>query len=197
MTGGGDARRGGDRPGTGLDRLAAELRSAVGDELREDAEAAEREAALAAARSRDLVDVLRERAAAGTWFEAVVDGRRFVGSLGSVGRDLVELRTGGAPVYLAPEAAAWRTVADPARPSSEARPARSPSAAGRTSVGGMRGLLLSLEMARAEVSVGVAGEDLAGAVTAVGRDHLLLRTPGGAEAAVPLEAIRFVVVRGR
>lgn len=179
----------------GLGRLARELDGAAGDAWRDEAEAAEHDAAVAAARRRDIVDVLTEHAGTGAAVQATVGGRRFAGSLRAVTGELAELTVGGDRVVVRAAAAVWRLA--PSAPREPGGPPRG-AGAGRgrplTAAGaGLRSLAVALEMDRTEIRVGVNGEEARGRIVATGRDHLALDTAGGRLVA-PFGAVDYLVV---
>jgi hypothetical protein len=169
-----------------LRELDGELRERIGEEFRAEAEEAERLAALAALRGRDLADVATDLRSRGDAVAVVTAGRTVTGRIVYVGADFFQLRLGrdvvdvslGAPLTI-------RTV----------ERATSGGVAASHGPGTLRARLLELELEDARVEiVTVTGELVTGAVHAVGRDHVLLDGDVG-EVYVPTAVVALVTTR--
>lgn len=168
--------------------LGEELRLRIGPELRAEAEALERSAAIGYRRARSLVDVLADARARGDRVVVSLAGRTLVGTVIHVGSDLttIEVADGRADVWLgAPLALHTEAV---------------PTAAGRGPADGVpatfRARLLELELAeaRCEVVSPVLGEIGPARIATVARDHLVLRHHG-AQRVVSLSGVHAVIER--
>lgn len=166
-----------------LQALGRELREAVGGELRSDAEQAERLAALRARRRRTLADLAGELAVRGDRVAVTLPGMTLRGTVVRAAGDLVSVATPGGVVDV--NAAAVRTLQVVA-PATGVAP---PPPCGPD---GFKARLYELEMAGARVLLGVGDDELAGRITAVAVDHLLLAGPDGTIRAVGLAAVTRV-----
>lgn len=164
--------------------VARELREWVGDEFREEAEEAERLAALAAARRRTLSDVAAELRSRGDRVAVRTGGRTITGVVVHAGGDFLSLETPTTVVEVHLRRPVVLSVVE-----------RAPSG-GREPAGGaatFRGRLLELEMDDAEIDVVVEGGDvLSGRLQVVGRDHLVLRSADGEETFVATASVDHV-----
>lgn len=166
--------------------LGRELRAAVGGEARAEAEEAERLAALKALRRRSLADLARELAVRGDRVVVVLPEVTLAGTVVHAAGDLVGLVTAGGRVDVHLAAVTEVRVVEPSRTDPP------PTGAGPES---FTARLFELEMAGEEVIIGVAGEEVAGRLTAVATDHLLVVDPEGVERAVARHAVTHVRAR--
>lgn len=165
-----------------MDELGRELRDRVGSEFREEAEAGEGMAAIAAARGRTLGEVAGQLAQRGARVRVEVAGKRFYGPALAGGSDVlvVGIEGGAAIVNLA--AADLITMHGPGD-----------AAALRRGPGSLKAALYELEGAE-EVELGLVNDTtLVGMVRVVGHDHLLFRDDH--ERVVPLPAVAWVIRR--
>lgn len=183
----GDRRSG--EPHAGPPDLAAlgrELREAVGGEARAEAEEAERLAALKALRRRSLTDLARELSVRGDRVVVVLTGLTLAGVVVHTAGDLLGLATPGGRVDVRLPAVTEIRVVEPSRSDPP------PSGPGPEN---FTARLFELEMAGQEVTLGVAGEEVAGRLAAVAADHLLVVDHDGVERAVARHAVTHVRVR--
>lgn len=169
-----------------FDEVARGLRREVGGELRADAEAAERDAAMSMVRGRDLADVsawLRDR---GSRLEVDVVGRRLRGTAVGAGRDVLVLAMADGTAAVPTSAIVAIAELDTPR-----------SAGGRTvEVRSWRTWLLGLEGRDGTELVTRSGASLgSGVVDAVAVDHVVWRQ-GTATTWVAVDGLGLVVSRG-
>ncbi|HEX2029220.1 MAG TPA: hypothetical protein VHF25_14595 [Nitriliruptorales bacterium] len=164
--------------------VGRELRHRLGDELRRDAEDAERDAARALARARTLGDLAAHLRDRGDEVALTVAGDVLTGTVTAASGDHLQLRT--------PRALVDVPLGQPLALQVTVR-ARS-GGAQRRGAGGFRARLLELELDGDEVQVrtSVLGGLQRGRIAAVGRDHLALVGPDGVERYITLEAVHYV-----
>jgi hypothetical protein len=168
-----------------LRELSEVLRERIGEEFRAEAEEAERLAAVAARRSRTLIDIATEMRSRGDSVVVTVGGRSVLGTISYVGADFIRLRVAGGSDSIDVNAAVPLTLAV-----SE----RQPSGGTDTEPGPttFRARLLELELDGATVEIMTTdGDAAAGLLRAVGRDHVLVATPDS-ECFVALSALATV-----
>jgi hypothetical protein len=166
-----------------------DLAAAIREEMRLEAEEAEREAAVASRMRRSFEEVVLELMAHGDSVSIASGTWSFVGEIVHVGAGMVSLEVAGARVDL--------NTSLPLR----LRVIQRPLAGGRSrssrDVATLRARLLELQMSGERVEAGVAGRDeaLAGRVLIVGSDHVGLgeREP---EWFLPLHALAFIRTTG-
>lgn len=175
-----------DRPNQDLEDLAAELRLAVGREIRWEAEDVETDALKLALRKRSLTDAIVELMHRGDTVSLVTRQMTVTGAVTHCRGDLVIVTT--------PHATVSGNLAGPlaVRLVEQARSGGTSSAGGS---GSFRSRLLELEMTGEAVGIVTPGtEDVVlGRIDVVGTDHIVLFGTAEAEWYVPLPTIALVV----
>jgi hypothetical protein len=168
-----------------FDDLAATIR----DEMRLEAEEAEREAELSSSMRRTLEEVALDLMAHGDTVSVTAGTWSFMGEIVHVGSGIVSLEAAGARVDLNVGLPLHLRVVRRARAGGRSRSSKD--------VGSLRARLLELQMSGERIEVGVAGcgEALAGRAVIVGSDHIALgeRDP---EWFVPFHALSFIRTTG-
>lgn len=171
--------------GDGLDDLARELRDRVGHELRQEAELIEQDAATVERRRRTLSDLAIELLSRGDSVTVVAGERSIRGRVTYARGEILALQTssGRFDVHLASGVVL--------RVDERTTEGGSPPTAGSDT---LRARLLELELAGSSIEVWAPahGVSESGAITAVGRDHLIIADRDGREWAVPLLDIAWV-----
>ncbi|MGH2707703.1 MAG: hypothetical protein ACRDJG_05310 [Actinomycetota bacterium] len=169
----------------GFDDLAARIR----EEMRLEAEEAEREAAAASRMRRSFEEVALEFMAHGDAVLVAVGTWSFVGEIIHVGSGIISLSVAGARVDLNVSLPLRLQVLRRALAGGRSRPSQD--------VATLRARLLELQMSGERIEVGVAegDETLAGRAIIVGSDHIALgdRDP---EWFVPFHALAFIRTTG-
>jgi hypothetical protein len=163
---------------------------------REERRAEEEEYARAAlrqwARHRDLLDVVRELQHRGDTISLRVGDVVFVGTIDTVGRDYVQLRTDGGRVDVRLTSSAHDGASAPVL-LRVVRRARRGGRRAEADAATFRARLLEYDGDEIEAVVGVPtiGDELRGCLV-VGRDHLVVRDRDGGETYVPLGNVAWV-----
>jgi|SRR5579872_5207084 len=171
-----------------LEDVAASIR----DELRREAEEAEREAAVVAGMHRSLADVAAELMAHGDTVAIDAAGHRFSGRIAAVGADVVTVESVGSGrwrVDVALGSVSSLRVLERARAGGLGSPPGSPAT--------LRARLTELQLSGQEVEVGVAAgdEQVTGPVALVGSDHVAIGEEVGPEWFLPLNRLAFLRIR--
>lgn len=167
-----------------LDEVARQLRDAIGDEFRAEAEAGEADAAIAAARARTIGDVAVDLAARGSQVRVEMAGRIVLGTAVGGASDVLLLRVRDTLV-----AVSLRTV------HAVAEIAAPPRADDDIPVTSLMNWLYRSE-GRPGIEIGLVGTSHTepGLIEAVAVDHLVWRTSAGTQA-VAIAAVAVVVSR--
>jgi hypothetical protein len=171
-----------------MQRDLQDLSAAIRNEIRLEAEEAEREAAAAAALRRDLADVARELMARGDTVAVDAGQRVFAGEIVGVGSDLLTVDAGASRVDVNLACVVRLQVLSRAR------------SGGRRSSGeaaSFRARLMELQLSGQPTEVGTSGNDdeIAGPVALVGRDHVAIGEGVGPEWFLPLHSLAYVRTR--
>lgn len=165
----------------GIRQAQQELRDAARLEAEED----ERQAALLAARSRRMADVVFEAMSRGDQIAAGAGARTFTGRVVYSAGDLMTLEADGASVDFNLEGPLRVRIIE-----------RASSGGGSRSdgPGSFRGRLLELETVLGEVEIGspLLPDGLRGTLRVAAQDHLVIRDSTGAEWFVPLSWIGYI-----
>lgn len=171
-----------------FDDLAAELRGRMGGEFRAEAEALEEDAARYALRRRSLTDVALELMNRGDEIGISGAGASFTGSISHAAGDLVILTTPHSLVNVNLSGPVALRILRRANAGGHGRSSGSPS---------FRARMLELEMSgeSLEIRSSASPHLLAGTITAVGVDHLVVVDRDRIEWFVPLSTIAFALQR--
>lgn len=166
-----------------IEELGRELRDRVGSEFREEAEAGEGMAAIAAARGRTFADVSSQLAQRGAMVRVEIADKRFYGPALAGGSDVIVVGIEGGPVIVNLAGADLVTLHGPGDEDGFAR--RGP--------GSLKAALYDLEGVE-PVELGLRnGTTLTGMIRVVAHDHVMFRDDH--ERVIPLASIAWLIRR--
>jgi hypothetical protein len=174
-----------------FDPEIAALDRGIRRELREEAEALELDVHEAELRERHMVDIAHDMHNRGDFVALATSRRTFTGHVVSAGRDVVTVRTDSFDVDVHLDDVAYLRVVEPRR---------GPAATPRTpSAGTFELCLMEKRSAVERVELGYRNLDdtIIGAITAVGQDHLVLVDDQREQWFIALNAVSWVIRRGR
>ena len=171
-----------------MQRDLADVAAAIRNEIRLEAEEAEREAAASAALQRSLADVARELMAHGDTVAVDAGHRVFAGEIVGVGTDVVSVEAGACRVDVNLHCVARIRVLTRAR-SGGRPPSGGPSS--------LRARLLELQLSQEAVEAGTGAndEEVTGPIALVGCDHVAIGEGVGPEWFLPLHSVAYVRTR--
>ena len=171
-----------------FDELASELRQQVGREFRLEAEAVEEDATKFALRRRTMADIAFELMNRGDEIGVTGAGTSLIGTITHAAGDLVILQTPHSLVNVNLAGPVSLRVSHRAEKGGRGRTHGSPS---------YRSRMVELEMSGeiVETLSTAFSEALVGAISIVGRDHLVITDRDRTEWFVPLAAIAFTLQR--
>ena len=178
---GGDARDDSES----LEDLGRELRERVGNEIRQEAEMLEQDAAAVELRRRRIADVAIELLSRGDIVTAIAGDRSVRGPLSHARGEIASLATGAGRVDLHLAAGVVLRVDERTLTGGTA-----PKSGSDT----LRARLLENELAGIDIEVWAPAHkvDVSGTIVAVGKDHVILRDQDGSEWTLPLDDIAWV-----
>lgn len=166
-----------------MEELGRELRDRVGSQFREEAEAGEGMAAIAAARGRTFAEVASQLAQRGARVRVEIADKRFFGPVLAGGSDVLVVGIEGGSVIVNLAGADFVTLHGPGDEDGPVR--RGP--------GSLKAALYELEGAEG-VEIGLQSRgSLTGMIRVVAHDHVMFRDDH--ERVVPLASIAWVIQR--
>lgn len=168
-----------------LDDLGRELRERVGNEIRQEAEMQEQDAAAVELRRRHFADVAVELLSRGDIVTVIAGDRSIRGPLTYARGEIASIATGAGLVDVHLAAGVILRVDERATEGGTAP---------RSGSDTLRARLLEQELAGIDITVWAPAHkvDVSGTIVTVGKDHVIVRDRDGSEWAMPLDDIAWV-----